>query len=471
MDPEASFRRALVPSVSGLTAQVSPGKKESGKRASRHLNPRVCALGFPRNERGSNGPRSKPGVRSAKHHRQPSAIRTATRAAAGEGSGPPAQHLLARPFQGLAPGAAKSFQPKSSALARTANRLAAPKNGWQSRPRRLHPQWRLPQPTPAAEVHLPQSLEKSSSGKSSSSSGGGVGGCSKSPAPRREAEESCALPPPGHSGAGRGVRAIPHPPPGPLSRPPPGSPGPGASGSGRRLWKVRRARPQLPALAPSLPADTRRSAGGCLDTAVADATAEAEAGAARRRRRHSPPPGTRPLRTPGNSERTTPPHARGGKEADPQSRRPTRPPSPRNSISRLIPGRKPCLLPPRPPTHAPPLSKKKKTLFSSTLITGFLPKQSFERDRKIWNRLVSPAPRSCLVSPLPCLSNGLAHSTPSGSTEAPALTEARAAGQSRSALASPGWRSPSGGDLGRGGVGRGRRDGAALPLPMLKVPV
>lgn len=126
----------------------------------------------------------------------------------------------------------------------------------------------------------------------------------------------------------------------------------------RRRRKVRRAGPQLPVLEPSPPADTQPSAHRCLDSAVADATAEAEAGAARsRRRRHSPPPGTRPPRTPGNSERTTPPRTGGGEEADPQSGRrdsPSLPPSPHNSSSRLIADCKPRLLPPRPPTHAPP---------------------------------------------------------------------------------------------------------------------
>lgn len=127
-----------------------------------------------------------------------------------------------RPFPGLAPGAAKSFQPKSAAPASAANRRTQPPRRSQERPaparsRRRDPRSRLPPPVRADEVHLPQSLEKSSSGKSNSSSDGGVGGGSRSPAPGGEAEESCALPPPGHSGAGPGVRAIPHPPPGPLS--------------------------------------------------------------------------------------------------------------------------------------------------------------------------------------------------------------------------------------------------------------
>lgn len=179
----------------------------------------------------------------------------AWRAARPRGRGAGSRRLTRQPrsFPGLAPGAAESFQPKSTAPAHAANRRTQPPSARENGPRRPGRGTGTlgrasPQPAPTAEVHLPQSQEKNSSGKSSSSSGGGVGGGSRSPAPGGEAEESCALPPPGHSGAGPGVRAIPHPPPGPLALPPPGSPGPGASGSGRRRrqWprrKVRCARP------------------------------------------------------------------------------------------------------------------------------------------------------------------------------------------------------------------------------------
>lgn len=181
------------------------------------------------NKRASNGPRSMHGgvrVKGIAAEPRPSAWLAAR--PRGRGAGDQRRTRRPWPFPGLAPGAAKSFQPKSTAPARAANRRTQPprrSEEWPARPRRRDPRSRHPQPAPAAEVHLPQSREKSSSGKSSSSSsGGGVGGGSRSPAPGGEAEESCALPPPGHSGAGPGVRAIPHPPPGPLARLPPPTP-------------------------------------------------------------------------------------------------------------------------------------------------------------------------------------------------------------------------------------------------------
>lgn len=62
------------------------------------------------------------------------------------------------------------------------------------------------------------------------------------------------------------------------------------------------------------------------------------------------------------------------------------------------------------------------------MITGFLPKQGFKEDRKIWNRLVGPAPRVPALPPLPSLSNGLAHSALRGSTAALARIEAEGGG-------------------------------------------
>lgn len=180
-----------------------------------------------------------------KHSRRTRARSVTSGAAAGEGSGQSAPHSPAPALPGPRPGRGEKFPGK---VRRTRSRSQPPKTTVSRPGERPTPAWpwrqdprsHLPQPAPAAEVHLPQSREKSSSGKSSSSSGGGVGGGSRSPAPGGEAEESCALPPPGHSGAGPGVRAIPHPPPGPLARPPPGSPGPGASGGGRRQQQPRR---------------------------------------------------------------------------------------------------------------------------------------------------------------------------------------------------------------------------------------
>lgn len=290
---------------------------------------------------------------------------------------------------------------------------------------------------------------------SSRSSGGGVGAgsSSSSPAAGGEAEESCVLPPPGHNGAGPGVRAMPA-----LPRPT-RSPAPRrlwlwvAAAAAAAAWKGQRACPQPPAPAPSPPAATRPSARGCLDSAVADATAEAEAGAAR-----LPPPAAAatplpavPARRELLGTRNAPPRpAGGGAAADPH----------RRDEPALLPRRPAARTPSRPPPrplpppcpHAPPLSKKRKKKLHP------LGKPGFSRGRAIWTRVGGPAPRPRLVSPLRSAGDGLSHSAPLGAVAAGAHRGSpgrRAAGLPVLAPSSPEWcGSPAGPGTTGGGAGK-----------------
>lgn len=126
-------------------------------------------------------------------------------------------------------------------------------------------------------------------------------------------------------------------------------------------------------------------------------------------------------------------------------------PSPRNSSSRLISACQQLLLPPRPYTHSTPFLKK---CLLSTLITGFLSKQGFKKDKKIWNRLVGPAFHSCLVPPFPAFPMVSPTPTLPGPKPPRCRRRRRVVGQSGSRLPSLGRRSPSGGDPGQGGEGR-----------------
>lgn len=151
-DPKASFRRTLVPKGIWDHSSSFTGEQGGGKRASRHPSP------------SPESPRSRFPARISAEVTVPEALPAGSGQKAappepghqrgrGGRSGRPASHSRARPFPGLAPGAAKSFQPKSAAPARAANRPTQPprRSGEppaRARPRCRDPRPRLPQPTP-----------------------------------------------------------------------------------------------------------------------------------------------------------------------------------------------------------------------------------------------------------------------------------------------------------------------------------
>lgn len=176
---------------------------------------------------------------------------------------------------------------------------------------------------------------------------------------------------------GPGPGSAPCPPcPGPPTRP-----RPGASGSGwrRRRRRPRRGRASARVLNPRL---LRRRRPPPLGRALSAASTppsptplprlKREPPAARRRR-HSPPCGPRPPRTPGNSERTTPPCGRGSRRRPSPPGR-ARPPSPPPGCPDA---QQPAEAPPTAlPSRSSPFKKKKKKT-SSTWKTGLFPRQSY----------------------------------------------------------------------------------------------